>query len=53
MQIVSNGDNLNEISNPASRKIKKININFSSAELAQRVVKVKHHMHFKVFTAPD
>ena len=45
MQILSNGDNLHEISNPffskKKKKKKKKNNNLSSAELAQRVVKVK------------
>ena len=41
MQIVSNGDNLHEMSNPVSGKNKKNIINLSSAEYAQRVVKVK------------
>ena len=42
MQIVSNGDNLHEMSNPVSGINMKNIINLSSAELAQRVVKVKH-----------
>ena len=40
MQIVSNGDSLHEMSNPEFEKNKK-NISLVSAELAQRVVKVK------------
>ena len=40
MQIVSNGDNLHEMSIVFSRKNKK-NINLLSAEFAQRVEKVK------------
>ena len=42
MQIVSNGDNLHEMSNPVLWGKNKNNvINFSSAELAQRVIRVK------------
>ena len=41
MQIVSIGDNLHEMSNPVSGKKYENVINLSSAELAQRVVKVK------------
>ena len=44
MQIVSNGDNLHEMSNPIflfSGKNQKSIINLSSAELAERVIKVK------------
>ena len=44
MQIVSNGDNLHEMSNPDSVKNKKHIINLSSAESAQRVVKVSQSM---------
>ena len=40
MQIVSNGDNLHEMSNPVFREIKKKIINLSSAELVKGVVKV-------------
>ena len=41
MQIVSNGDNLHEMSNPVSwENNKKKIINISSADLAQRVLKV-------------
>ena len=40
MQIVSDGNNLHDISNLFSGKNKKNVINFSSAELAQRVLKV-------------
>ena len=40
MQIVSLGDNLHEISNPVFWENKKNNLNLSSAENAQRVVKV-------------
>ena len=36
MQIVSNGDNLHEMSNPVSGESKKNIINLPSAELAQR-----------------
>ena len=51
MQIVSNGDNLHEMSNPVSWKKKNIRKNLSSAELAQRMVKVnaqkkKKKMHY-------
>ena len=38
-----NGDNLHETSNPVFRRNKKNIFNLSSAELAQRVVKVKVH----------
>ena len=38
--IVSHGNNLHELSNPVSWKNKKNIVNLSSAELAQRVVKV-------------
>ena len=41
MQIVSIGDNLHEISNPVFWEKKKKYSNFSSAELAKSVVKVK------------
>ena len=40
MQIVSNGDNLHEMSNLFSGKNKKHIVNLLSAEFAQRVVKV-------------
>ena len=40
MQIVSNGDNLHELSNPVYGKNKKNIINLLAAELAQKVVKV-------------
>ena len=43
MQIVSNGDNLHEMSKSCCLgKNKKITINLPSAEFAHRVVKVKH-----------
>ena len=43
MQIVSNGDNLHEMSNPVCwEKNKKSIIDLLSAELAQGVVKVKY-----------
>ena len=48
MQIVSNGDNLFEPSNPVAGKNKKTIINLSSAEYAQRVVKVKQMRPYKV-----
>ena len=41
MQIVSNGDNLHEMSNPVFWENKKNIINLSSAELAQKSVKFK------------
>ena len=41
MQIVSNGDNLHEISCPAFRGKQENIINFLSAELIQKVLKVK------------
>ena len=41
MQIVSNGDNLHEISNPVSGENKENIINLLSAELDQKVVKIK------------
>ena len=41
MQIVSNGDNLHEMSNLFSGENKKNTFNLSSAEFAQRVIKVK------------
>ena len=42
MQIISLGDNLHESSKPIFwQKWEKKNINLSSAELAQKVVKVK------------
>ena len=41
MQIVSNGDNLLEISNPVFWEKSEKLTNMSSAELAQRVIKVK------------
>ena len=45
MQIVSNTDNLHEVSDPVywkkQTKKKQKNISLSSAELVQRVVKVK------------
>ena len=45
MQIVSNGDNLHEMSIPVFLEKKKKNIiNLSSAELAPRVVKVNLHI---------
>ena len=40
MQIVSSGDNLHDMSKPISGKNKKNIVNLSSAELAQKVVKV-------------
>ena len=40
MQIVTNGENLHEKSKPADWESKKKIISLSSAELAQRVVKV-------------
>ena len=40
MQVVSNGDNLHEISNPVFWEKEEKNINLSSAELAQWMVKV-------------
>ena len=41
MQIVSNGDNLHEMSNPVFLEKKSENfINLSSAEFAQRMIKV-------------
>ena len=40
MKIVSNGDNLHEMSNPVLGKKKKNITALSSAELAKRVVKV-------------
>ena len=40
MQIVSIGDNLHEMSNLFSEKIKKNIIYLSSAKLAQRVIKI-------------
>ena len=39
------GDDLHEMSQPVSGKNKENVINLSSAELAQRVVKVKHKVH--------
>ena len=42
MQIVSNGNNLREMSNLLPGKKRKNIINLSSVELAQRVVKVKY-----------
>ena len=47
MQIVSSGDNLHEMSNPVTGKNKKNIINLSSAENAQRVVKVKVLWRYK------
>ena len=44
MQIVSIGDILLEMSNPVSRQNKKNITNLLSAELAQRLVKVKCHI---------
>ena len=45
MQIVSTGDNLHEISKPIfSKKNKKNIVKLSSAELAQRVVKVNYFL---------
>ena len=41
MQIVSDGGNLHEMPNPVFWENKKNAINLSSAEIAQRVVKVK------------
>ena len=41
MQIVTNGDNLHELSNPVSEKNKKNLLNLWSTEFAQRVVNVK------------
>ena len=41
MQIVSTGDKLHEMSNPVFRKNEKNIINVSSAEITQRVAKVK------------
>ena len=46
MQIVSNGDNLHEMSNSVVWQNKKKKINLSSGELAKRVVKVKTATHF-------
>ena len=40
MQIVSDGDNLHEMSNPVGKSKKNI-INLLSVEFAQRVIKVK------------
>ena len=51
MQIISNGDNLHELSNPFffSGKNKKKNvINLLSAELAQRVVGDNHKIYLGV-----
>ena len=51
MQIVSNWDNLHEISKPVflgekkEEKTKKNIINLSSTEFAQRVIEVKPYMH--------
>ena len=47
MQIVSNGDNLREMSNPVSwgEKKRKDITNLSSAELDKRVVKVQHRAY--------
>ena len=44
VQIVSRGDNLHEISKPIFWKNKKNIISLSSAEFAQRVVKVKNEV---------
>ena len=44
MQIVSNRDNLHEMSNPDLWENKKNIINLSSAKYSQRVVKVKETM---------
>ena len=51
MQIVSNGDNLHEISNPVfwGKKEKNI-INLSSAEFALRVVKVKTRLFYLIYS---
>ena len=46
MQIVSNGDNLHEMSNPVFSGNKKNVSSLSSAELAQRVVKVNSLPNF-------
>ena len=46
MQIVSNGDNLHELSNPVSGKNKKNIISLLSAESAQTVVHVKLNVKF-------
>ena len=43
MQIVSFGDNLHEMSNPIFLESRENIINLPSAELAQKVVKVKLH----------
>ena len=48
MQIVSIGDNLHEMSNPVFWKNKKKFINMLSAELAQKVVKVKMHLKITI-----
>ena len=42
MQIVSNGENLHEMSKPVFWENKENIINLSPAELAQRVIKVKY-----------
>ena len=44
MQIVSNGDNLHEMTNPDLWETKKNIINLSFAKHSQRVVKVKETM---------
>ena len=49
MQIVSIGDNLHEISNPVFWENKKNIINLSSAELAQKVVKVNPFLPGRIF----
>ena len=41
MQIISNGDELHEMSNPVFWKNKRNAIDLSSAEFAQRMVKVE------------
>ena len=55
MQIVSNRDNLHEMSNPyfLGKIRKKISSSLSSAELAQRVVKVKNHQTVYVMKSND
>ena len=46
MQIVYIGDSLHEMPNPVCRKNKKTITNLSSAESAQRVVKIKEAVVF-------
>ena len=43
MQIVSKGDNLHEMSKSTFRENEETIVNLSSAELAQRVIKVKSY----------